>query len=193
MFFCFLRTVSISDAQKTRAAASRSRSGAPDRIPGFRCTSGRTALRRARQQRKSQGVFPEAVGVKISFHRHECEDGEGQLSGNTSASPARAGGSAQEMIHQHQHHGENVKCRGAEGKTAGGGVDRLLVDIRVMCSAFIIYRRADSRNAAAINFCEYPFLGKGGHGAQTEKRPADRCGRARSRFPAQLCSHAGNG
>ena len=36
------------------------------------------------------------------------------------------------MIHQHQHHGENVKCRGAEGKTAGGGVDRLLVDIRVL-------------------------------------------------------------
>ena len=47
------------------------------------------------------------------------------------------------------------------------GVDRLLVDIRVllylnrsvigrgdtgMCSAFIIYRRADSRNAAEINF-----------------------------------------
>ena len=52
-------------------------------------------------------------------------------------------------------------------KRPEAGVDRLLVDIRVllylnrsvigrgdtgMCSAFIIYRRADSRNAAAINF-----------------------------------------
>ena len=72
------------------------------------------------KQRKPQGVFPEAVGVKISFHRHECEDGKGQPSG-TRQPVLRGQEGRPEMIHQHQHHGENVKCRGAEGKTAGGG------------------------------------------------------------------------
>ena len=72
------------------------------------------------KQRKPQSVFPEAVGVKISFHRHECEDGKGQPSG-TRQPVLRGQEGRPEMIHQHQHHGENVKYRGAEGKTAGGG------------------------------------------------------------------------
>ena len=66
-----------------------------------------------------------------------------------------------------------------------------------MCSVFIIYRRADSRNTAAINFfVKYP-LSVGRTRRTDEKRPADRCGQGgksrRYRFPAQLCSHAGNG
>ena len=47
-----------------------------------------------------------------------------------------------------------------------------------MCSAFIIYRRADSRNTAVINFfVEYP-LSAGRTRCTDEKRPADRCDHA---------------
>ena len=47
-----------------------------------------------------------------------------------------------------------------------------------MCSAFIIYRRADSRNTAAINFfVKYPL--SAGMARRTDgKRPADRCDHA---------------
>ena len=37
-----------------------------------------------------------------------------------------------------------------------------------MCSVFIIYRREDSRNAAAINFFVNIRSRRGWHGAQTE-------------------------
>lgn len=47
-----------------------------------------------------------------------------------------------------------------------------------MCSAFIIYRRADSRNTTAINFfVKYPL--SAGMARRTDgKRPADRCDHA---------------
>ena len=62
-----------------------------------------------------------------------------------------------------------------------------------MCSVFIIYRRADRRNAAAINFFVNIRSRRGEYGAQTENALPTGAGRARNRFPAQLCSHAGNG
>lgn len=47
-----------------------------------------------------------------------------------------------------------------------------------MCSVFIIYRRADRRNAAAINFfVNIPARGEADT-AHRRKRPADRCGHA---------------
>ena len=52
-----------------------------------------------------------------------------------------------------------------------------------MCSAFIIYGRADSRNTAAINFfVKYPL--SAGRARRTDgKRPADRCGQGEKQIP----------
>ena len=90
------------------------------------------------------------------------------------------------MIHQHQHHGENVKCRGAEGKTAGGGRRQLLYRNRSvigmgatgMCSAFDIQESGQPQYRSDKLFCGISALGRENtvHRRKTPCRPV-RAGR----------------
>ena len=62
-----------------------------------------------------------------------------------------------------------------------------------MCSAFDIQESGQPQYRSDKLFFLNIRSRQGEHGAQTKNALPTGAGRAKNRFPAQLCSHAGNG
>ena len=66
-------------------------------------------LRKQSKQQQPQGVFFQVMGVEIALHRHKRKDGKRQPPGTSQPLLRRQKGRPQ-VIHQHQRHGNDMKC-----------------------------------------------------------------------------------
>ena len=66
-------------------------------------------FRKQCKQQQPQGITLQIPGMKVAFHCHKCKDRERQPPGTSQPLLCRQKGRPQ-VIHQHQRHGNDMKC-----------------------------------------------------------------------------------
>ena len=81
-------------------------------------------FRKQCKQQQPQGITLQIPGMKVAFHCHKCKDRERQPPGTGQPVLRRQKGRPQ-VIHQHQRHGNDMKCCCTQvNAICGSGTDR---------------------------------------------------------------------